>query len=172
MFLDTSLLLSNAQAVTSTAASTTIYDVTGAGSGTAPSIVWGTSTVFGADIGEGEGMARPTAYFTVPTAFTSSGSSATLIVAIQAAIDNGSNAPGSYFTLAESRTFTTAALVAGYNFQIPIPPIASGDPLPRFYRFNYTVASGPFTAGNLTGGIMLNPPVQTNKFYPNNFTAV
>ncbi len=170
-FFDNSLLLSSAQAVTTTAASTNIYDITGAGSGNAPALVWGTSTVFGADIGAGDGVARPTAYFTVPTAFTSSGSTATLTVAIQAAIDNGSDAPGTYYTLASTRIFTTAELAAGFNFNLPIPPIASSDPLPRFYRFNYTVASGPFTAGNLTAVILLNPPDQLNKKYPGNYTV-
>lgn len=170
-FFDTSLLLSNAQAVTSTAASTNIYDVTGAGSGTAPAMIWGTSTVIGDDIGTGEGVARPVAYFTVPTAFTAGGA-ATLVVSVQAAVDNGSNAPGTYFTLTETQAIPVASLVAGYNFALPIPGIKSGDSLPRFYRFNYTVATGPMLTGNITGDILLNPPSQINIKYPSNFTSV
>lgn len=171
-FFDNALLLSNAQAITTTAASTNLYDVTGTGSGSAPNQIFGTSTVFGADIGQGDGAVRPTAYFTVPTAFTSSGSSATLTIAIQAAIDNGSGSPSSYTTIVQTDAITTATLAAGTNFSIPIPPLTAGEALPRFYRFNYTVASGPFTAGTLTAGILLNPPTQIGVKYPNNFTVV
>lgn len=170
-FFDQTLLLSNAQAVTSTAASTTIYDVTGAGSGNAPALVWGTSTVFGDDIGSGEGVARPTAYFTVPTTFTAGGA-ATMVVSVQAAIDGGSNSPSTYHTLTETEAIPVASLVAGYNFALPIPAIKSGDALPRFYRFNFTVATGPMTAGAITGVILLNPPSQLVDKYPSNFTSV
>lgn len=171
-FLDNVLILSNAQAITASAASTTIYDVTGAGSGNAPALTWGTTTSFGADIGLGDSANRPTAYFTVGTAFSSGGGSATLTVAIQAAPDNGSNAPGSYTTIYQSQAIPQANLTAGANFSVPIPPIQPGEALPRFYRFNYTVASGPFTGGTLTGAILLNPPSQLNVQYPANFTSV
>lgn len=170
-FFDQALLLSSAQAITTTAASTLIYDITGAGSGNAPALSWGTSATFGADIGSGDGEARPVGYFTVPTAFTAGGA-ATLVVSIQAAADNGSNAPGTYHTLTETEAIPVASLVAGYNFSLPIPAIKSGDALPRFYRFNYTVATGPMTAGAITADILLNPPSQLVTKYPSNFTSV
>lgn len=170
-FFDNSLLLSNAQAITVTAASTTIYDVTGAGSGVAPNLVFGTSTVFGADIGQGDGAARPTAYFTVPTTFTAGGA-ATMTIQIQAAIDNGSNSPSTYTTIVETQAIPVATLTAGTNFNIPIPPLTAGEALPRFYRFNYVIATGPMLTGALTAGILLNPPTQIGVKYPNNFTSV
>lgn len=170
-FFDNTLLLSNAQAITSTAASTTIYDVTGAGSGVTPSLIWGTSTVFGEDIGTGDGV-RPTAYFTVGTAFTAGGA-ATMTVTIEAAVDNGSNVPGTYFVIYSSEAIPVATLTAGRNWSVPIPPLAPGEPLPRFYRFNYTIATGPMLSGTLTAGILLNPPAgAVSTLYPSNFRAV
>src|SRR5579872_6368426 len=113
MFLDTLLQLSNAQAVTTTAASTTIYDVSGAGSGNAPALVWGGAAgTFGADIGLGDGAVRPTAVFYVTTTFTAGGA-ATMVIAVQAAPDNGSNSPGTYVTLSETAAIAVASLTAG-----------------------------------------------------------
>lgn len=170
-FFDNALLLSNAQAITVTAPSTNIYDVTGAGAGVKPNLVFGTSAVFGADIGTGDGAARPTAYFTVGTPFTAGGS-ATMQFQIQAAIDNGSNSPSTYTTIAETDAIAVATLTAGTNFNIPIPPITAGEALPRFYRFNYVVATGPMTGGTISGDILLNPPTQVITQYPSNFTSV
>lgn len=174
MFFDNTLLLSNAQAITSTAPSTNIYDVTGAGSGVAPSLVFGQGvTNFGADIGIGDGVAVPTAYFTVTTAFVSGGG-ATLSIQVQSA-PASSNSPGSYVTLSQTQVFTAAQLVAGATIILPIPPVApieAAEALPRFYRFNYVVATSTFSAGNITGGILLNPAIGIpSTFYPNNFTA-
>lgn len=171
-FFDQTLLLSSAQAITSTAVSTNIYDVTGAGSGNAPALIWGTSTVFGADIGVGDGVAVPYLYMSIPTTFTTS-SSATLQVQVQAAIDNGSNSPGSYTTIVETDAFAVTPLVAGKVLLLPIPPITLGESLPRFYRINYVVGTGTFTAGAVTSVILLNPPSKLeNTLYPSNFTSV
>lgn len=168
-FFDNSLLLSNAQAITVTAASTNLYDVTGAGSGVVPSMVFGSTGLAGFDIGTGEGI-RPSLYLTVGTAFVSGGG-ATLTVQIQAAVDNGSGSPGSYTTIAETGLLLAAALTAGAVIQLPIPPLTPGEALPRFYRVNYVVATSTFSAGTLTGGIMITPPTQVNKQYPSNFSA-
>jgi len=173
MFYDNTLILSAAQAITVTAASTNIYDVTGAGSGTAPNQTFGTATVFGADIGIGDGAAIPTAYFNVGTAFVSGGG-ATLTIAVQAAPDNGSNAPGTYETITATQAFVAADLIAGAQIVLPIPPTATlGTLKPRFYRFNYTVATSTFSAGTITGSILLNPATGIYSIqYPNNFTSV
>lgn len=175
-FFDQTLLLSNAQAITATAASTNIYDVTGAGSGVAPSMIFGTTNTTAAlpgfDIGLGDGQAIPYLYLTIPTAFVSGGG-ATLTVQVQAAIDNGSNAPGTYTTIVETGLFTAANLAAGRVLLIPIPPITIGESLPRFYRFNYVVATSTFSAGTVTASILLNPPSKLeNTLYPSNFIAV
>lgn len=171
-FVDTSLQLSNAQAITTTAASTTLYDVTGAGSGVAPSMIFGLSgTKPGADIGTGDGMAIPYAYFSIGVTGTGAG---TVTFSVQAAPDNGSNSPGTYLTLASSAAYVGTTLLAGNVISFPIPPYAQVAPamgLPRFYRFNYTV-SGSATV-TVTSYIMLNPPLgYVSTQYPPNYLSV
>lgn len=172
MFFDSLLQFSNVQAITSTAASTNIFDVTGAGSGNAPPLTWGTSTVFGSDLGLGEGAARPTVTLYVGTAFVSGGG-ATLTVQIQAAIDNGSNVPGTYTTLWETGLLSAATLAAGAQIQLPLPPRLPGEALPRFYRLNYVVATSTFSAGTISAWLALSPTSNaTIGAYPNNYTVV
>lgn len=167
-FFDQALLLSNAQAISATAASTNIYDVTGAGSGVAPPLVFGTTSTFGADIGAGDGAARPCVFFTITTAIAST----SINFQVQAAIDNGSNAPGTYVTLSETGVVPAAQLTVGTTFNLPIPAIPQGTGaigLPRFYRVNYVVVGG--STGNVTAAILLNPPQGSMTKYPANFTA-
>lgn len=150
-FLDGTLQLSTAQAISATANSTLIYDVTGAGSGNAPAMTYGQGSN-GFDIGNGKTVF---AEFNVTTAGTGAG---TISVAIQAAPDNGSNAPGTYVTLSTSGAFVGTALVAGAQIFLPVPAyelVAPAMGVPRFYRFVYTV-SGSATA-SFTAGILLDP---------------
>lgn len=171
MFYDAPLVLSNAQAITTTAASTVIYDVTGAGSGVAPSMTFGNAaaTAKGFDIGMGDSASRPTAYFVVTTTGTGTG---TITFQVQAAPDNGSNAPGTYRTLTSTAAFVGTTLVAGESIQLPIPPVTRADPfIPRFYRFNY-VQTGD-GAVSTTGIILINPADLGGAVqYSNNYTAV
>jgi len=171
-FIDLSLQLSSAQAITTTAASTNIYDITGAGSGNAPNQEFGNATVFGADIGAGDGVAMPTVYVDVTTAFQT-GDGATLTIALQAAIDNGSNAPGSYTTLLSTGVFAASVLTASNRLlTFQIPPLTLGQSLPRFYRLYYTVGTGTFSAGALTAGIAFNLPAGVGgTLYPANYTV-
>lgn len=182
MFVDNSLVFSTwaspGVAVTTTADSS-VVDLTGAGSGTAPNMIGanGVNTAMGVDIGQGDGVAIPYLFLSVRVAFTSSGSTATLIVTVKAAPDDGSYGQGTYYALYSSPTITTAQLTAGQQLIVPIPQrFPSGQPgaaLPRFYKLVYTVASGPFTAGSLSAGIVLNPPNGfVNTQYGSNFTAV
>lgn len=167
-FYDNALLLSSAQAITTTAASTTIYDVTGAGSGVAPSMTFGNGEK-GFDIGLGDGMARPVAFWTVTTNGTGTG---TVAFAVQAAEDNGSNAPGTYVTLAQTEAFVGTALDVGETIELPIPPASTVTPnfVPRFYRFNYPQTGDG--AVSVTGGILLNPPSLGHAVqYGNNFAT-
>lgn len=170
-FFDSLLQLSVAQAITTTAASTTLYDVTGAGSGNAPSMIFGTNTTtYGADIGTGDGAAVPVAYFSIGVTGTGAG---TVTFQVQAA-PNSSNSPGTYVTVGSSAAFVGTTLIAGDVIVVPIGPyelIGSGEGLPRFYRFNYVV-SGSATV-TVTAGILLNPPLGfVSTQYANNFTAV
>lgn len=175
-FLDQALKLSVAQAVTVTAASTNLYDVTGAGSGNSPNMTFGVNALgvaqtAGFDIGTGDAAARPTLLLSVDTTFTAGGA-ATLTAQIQAAPDNGSNAPGTFTTIIETGALALAQLVAGKLFAIPIPGLAPGEALPRFYRVNYVVATGPMTAGAISASILLDAPTQINVQYPANFVSV
>lgn len=172
-FYDQSLLLSNAQtigAVTTNVASTTIYDVTGAGSGVAPSMIWGTSTFPGADMGLGYVTYLN---FIVTTAFSTGG--ATLQVKIQSAPAIAANLPGTWVDLYISQAFTGAQLTAGAQLIAPLPPVApikNAEALPRFYRFDYVVGTASFTAGAFTAGLLLNPPSGfVSTLYPNNFAS-
>lgn len=175
MITDNTLYFSTAQAITATANSTNIYDVTGAGSGNAPPMTFGNATVFGDDIGLGDGMAYPYLVIVVPTGFVSGGG-ATLTFALQCAIDNGSNAPGTYNTIWQSAAYTAAQLPANSATVIPVPPRAIGQGLPRFYRVTYTVATSTFSAGTVTSFLTINPSSLVGAFttfgaYPNNFTV-
>lgn len=167
MFFDNTLVLSNAQAVSATAASTNVYDITGAATTTtATPQVFGTSTVFGADIGAGDGIARPSVFFLITTAIAST----SINFQVQAAPDQGgTSGPGTYITLSETGVVNAAQLTAGTSFVLPIPPLPSGMALPRYYRVNYTVVGG--STGNVTAVILLNPPAGVPTKYPNNFSV-
>ncbi len=172
-FFDQTLLLSSAQAITTTAASTNVYDITGAGVGNAPSMVFGrnpttgAATLPGADIGTGDGTAIPYAVFTITTAGTGTG---TIAFAVQAAPDSGSNTEGTYVTLAQSAAYVGTTLTAGKQIFLAIPPIPTGMALPRFYRFDYIQTGNG--ACSVTAGILLNPPVGVvSTQYPPNFVA-
>ncbi len=155
-FVDTLLQLSNAQAITTSAASTNLYDVTGAGSGVAPSMTFGTNTTnYGVDIGNSQTPASPCALFTVTTTGTGTG---TIAFGIEAAL-NSSNSPGPYVRLATSALYVGTALLAGNSIILPIPPWAQIAPamhLPRFYRFYYDQTGNG--AVSVSAFILLNPP--------------
>lgn len=165
---------STPQAITVTADSTGIVDLTGAGSGNLPNIINGfpaTNTAVGYDIGAGDGEAIPYLYLGVTTAGSTSN---TLTVTLKAAPDNGSGGQGSYTNLYQSAAITASGLVKGSVLLVPVPPTLFAFPseaLPRFYKLTYT-CSGSLTISVLAG-ILLNPP---STFllgqYNNNFIAV
>lgn len=179
MFLDALVAFSSAQtigAVTTFVASTSVYDVTGAGAGTAPNMVGGITssgaTKIGFDIGTGDGFAIPEVFWDVTTAFSTGG--ATLQVKLQCAEDNGSNQPSTWFDLYTSKTFSGASLIAGFNGQFQVPPVPSDFGLenPRFYRMAYVTGTASFTAGALSANIVLNPSQATKiQTYPSNYLA-
>jgi len=171
-FYDNSLLLSNAQSLAgaaTTVISTSTYDITGAGSGTAPSMVWGTSTFLAADVMVGRPMY---AYFTVTTAFSAT---TALTVRIQAAAPATGNVPGTWVNIYQSAAFTGATdLAAAAQLVVPIPPKPLlGSALPRFYRFAYVnTTAATFSAGAFTAGILLDAPTgMVSTLYPSNFVS-
>ncbi len=173
-FYDNTLLLSNAQALTGTATafvSTSTYDITGAGSGTAPSMIWGTSTFLQADVMVGRPMY---AYFTVTTAFSAT---TAMNIFIQAAAPAAGNVPSTWKTIYESAAFTGATdLALSAQLVVPIPPlgmIKAAESMPRFYRFFYAnTTAATFSAGNISAGILLDTPTgMVSTLYPNNFAS-
>lgn len=171
-FYDNTLLLSNAQAIGSATAavSTNTYDITGAGSGTAPSMIWGTSSFLQADVMVGRPMY---AYLTVTTAFSVGASTFTL--KIQAAPPVTGNIPVTWTTLYQSQAFTGTQLTVGSQLVVPIPPFAliqAGETMPRFYRFLYNTSTATFSSGTFSAGILLDTPTgMVSTLYPNNFAS-
>lgn len=177
-FMDNQLAFSTnwstPQAITTTADSARVVDITGAGSGNAPAMINGfpaTNTAIGEDWGLGDGVAIPYLYLTCTTAGTGAG---TVTVTINAAPDNGSYSPGTYTQLYTSKAIVGTSLAVGDYVLVPLPPtlfFEEAEALPRFYKLTYTV-SGSFTASFLAG-LMLNPPSGLiSGQYSNNFIVV
>lgn len=165
-------LLSNAQAVTATADSTNVFDVTGAGSGTAPAMIGGggLNTAMGTDLGSGvEGVAVPQVLITIVTPTTVTGG---LSFTLKAAPDDGSYGQGTYTTLYKSATLTgTTQLAAGAQYIIPVPPVIPGEAIPRFYKLTYTVESGSISA-TITAVMLFNAPnIRQAKLFGENYTV-
>jgi hypothetical protein len=167
--------LSANQAITTTADSTNVWDVTGQGAGsTLPSMIGsgGVSTALGYDVGGGDGAAVPDVLVTFGTCTTVSG---TLTVTLSCAPDNGSGSAGSYVTLFSTAALTGATqLFKGASFVIPIPSIPDGLianlGLPRFYKLTYTVSASISLI--VSANVTINAPnFLANTFYGNNFPA-
>lgn len=159
------------QAVTTTADSTNVFDVTGAGSGNAPSMVGagGVNTAMGIDLGAGDGMAVPQIIVEIVTPTTVTG---TLTITLKAAPDDGSYGQGTYTTLYSSAALTgTTQLAAGALYKFNIPPIIPGEALPRFYKLTYTVSASISVTVNAY--VLFNASdLRIPTLYGNNFTAL
>jgi hypothetical protein len=136
MIIDKQNVLGSAQAVTVSAASTDYIDQ-------------------GAAVDAGVGK-KLSVLFTVTEAFTS-GSAATLQVALQCDSDSAFGSPKSPIM---TDAIPKATLVAGYQFSLPIP-VGLDE---RYVRAYYTVATGPMTAGKITADVV--DGIQSNKAYP------
>jgi hypothetical protein len=92
---------------------------------------------------------------------------------LQGAPDNGSGAPGAFFTLWTGPAVALANLTQGaYLANVDVPRVIAPNPLPRFLRMQY-VAVGTFTAGgNVEAAIVLDRfdpvigPTGLNSGYP------
>lgn len=134
MFIDKNLQVSDAQAVTVTAASTDVIDF----GQTNPNV--------GMDD-------RSSMVITVDTAAEAAGA-ATVTFAVQDSADNSS-----FADVAVTTAIGKATLVAGYQHVIPMPT-----KLRRYCRVNYTVATGPLTAGAFSAQVVTG--IQQNTAYP------
>ena len=177
MFLDSALTFNSAigtaQAITTTADSSGIIDITGAGSGTAPAMINGfpsANTAIGLDYGAGDGVVIPHVILNVTVNGTGTG---TITIEVKAAPDDGSYGQGTYTILARTKAYVGTDLDAGDIIDIPLPPIqyTQGEALPRFYKLTYTVSG---TAGvSVLANLILNPQQSLlGGQYNNNYLAV
>lgn len=134
MYIDKFLQVSDAQAVTASAASTDVIDF---------------------------GQANPnsgltdqlTMAVTVDEAVTAAGA-ATVTFSVQDSADNSS-----FADVAATAAIGKAALPLGAQVLIPMPLQHR-----RYVRVNYTVATGPLTAGRFSAQVVTG--VQANRAYP------
>lgn len=132
------------QAITTTVDSTNVVDVTGAGSGNAPTMIGGfpaNLTNLAVDYGMGQGPGTAWVVLLVTLATTVTG---TLTVVMQAAPDNGSYSPGTWTTIYQSAALTGATQLKANNWLgFPVPPTLQGmgGSSPRFYKLSYTVGA-------------------------------
>lgn len=96
---------------------------------------------------------------TVGTAFTST-AAATLQIQVQGSTDNSN-----FTTMAESRAYAIADLVAGSKlFPIDLPAVGGVQAIPRYLRLNYVGGVATFTTGKLSAYLVLDR--QDNVAYP------
>lgn len=138
MILDKLLMFSEKQAVTTTATSTDVIDL-GPIDGTRRDI----------------GVGYPLEFWTTVNTTATAAGAATVNVQLQTSPDNST-----WTTIASSGDLALSALVAGKR--IVSQKVPSG--VQKYLRVNYTVGTGPLTAGAFTSGINLD--VDNNNPYP------
>lgn len=167
--------LSIVGATGATFASQNIIDLLGLGAGNAPSNIIGNATLFGEDIGVGDGFAIPKLLVTVGTAFVTGGS-ATLNAQLQAAPDTAvTYQPGTWQTIVETGTLTAAQLTAGQVIaRFDVPPAFPANLNPRYLRMLFVTPSGQqFSAGTIGfAGVTLVRDDQAHKFATRNYTVL
>lgn len=114
------------------------------------------------DVGGGLGGKDLEIFLGVSTAFTAGGA-ATLVAALQTAIDAAFTSP---IILAQTDALPVASLVAGFE----LARFRVMSPTKRFLRLNYTVATGPMTAGAVNAGIVVDR--QANRMYATGIPAI
>lgn len=133
MIFDKTTLLSDQQAITATAASTNVIDLGPIKTGIVR------------DVGKG---ADCPLLVQVTEAFTAAGA-ATLTITLEC---DDNEAFSSAKTLWTSGAIPKATLVAGY---VVLPEYLPRGTNERYIRMNYTVATGPMTAGKIVAGITM-----------------
>ena len=124
------------------------------------------------DIGAGyEGMPALTVAVFVQQTFAAAGA-ATLNIQIQGSTDNAT-----WFTMAESGAIPKGQLTVNSKWDVVMPNQAPGQPVPRYFRLNYVVATGPFTAGTVQAEMagvteeIPQGPTGLNSGYASGFTV-
>jgi hypothetical protein len=137
MLFDSTNLFSDAQAITATAASTNVIDLGAADTPQHAANAITKDLAFGTPV---------EIFVQVVTAFTADGAG-TLTVALQTDTVENFASPTALWT---SAAIGKAALVPGYRFGIQFVPKG----VERYLRLNYTVGTGPMTAGAITAGLV------------------
>jgi len=138
MIMDASLLFSDGQAVTATAASTNVIDLGATGT------IFGASSAVVRDIGAGS---RVPLVITVTESFNNLTS---IIVTIETD-DNSSFSSAT--TVWTSPTYTLAQLATGAKYLLPdMFPVGVNE---RYVRLKYTLAGTTPTTGKITAGVVL-----------------
>lgn len=84
------------------------------------------------------------------TTFTAAGA-ATMVIDFQGSVDNST-----FTNYASTIALSLAQINNGFLFPIDVPRPPSGAiARPRYYRLNYTIATGPMTAGTIRAGLVL-----------------
>ncbi len=138
MITDKLLMFSEAQAVTNTAASTDVIDL-------------GPIDGNHRDIGVG----YPLEFWVLVNAAAAASGDATVSIQLQTSENNSS-----WTTIYDSGALAKTALAAGKR--VVSAKVPAG--VQRYLRVNYSVATGPLTAGEFTAGISLD--VDANTPYP------
>jgi hypothetical protein len=143
MIIDNTLVLSDHQAVTATAASTNVWDLLAQGT------PQGWLTAYGRDMGEG---AR-----SIPLLVEVTTTFATLTSLTVTIETDDNSAFSSATTVYTSGAVVAATLVAGYKFNLQRVP---NGVLEEFVRLKYTVAGSDATAGKIFAAVVAG--VQSN----------
>lgn len=140
MILDKLLMFSEGQAVTASAPSTDVVDL-GPIDGTRRDI----------------GVGYPLEWFVNATTAAAAAGAATVNIQFQTSSDNST-----WRTLASSGDLALADLTAGKR--IVAQKVPQG--VLRYLRVNYSVGTGPLTAGAFTSGINLDVDGNNTSYYP------
>lgn len=163
MYIDKNLEFSDAQAVTSTAISTDVYDLFSVAAG------GGSVGINGGNAFVDLGQAAPDLHLVVitNTACTDTGSDATLTITLESA-DNAGLSSGQVVHFSTGALAFAAFSPAGTRLATLRLPHGQ---YKRYLGLRYTVASGPLTAGAFDAFLTLDP-AGVYRAYNTNFTVV
>lgn len=138
MIMDRTLLFSDQQAITATAASANVVDLGATGT------VYGSSTAIVRDIGHGNDVEL------VVTVTQSFNNLTSLTITIQTDDNAGFSSATTVWT---SPAYTLAQLATGARYLLPdVLPAGVNE---RYVRLNYTVAGTAPTLGKITAGVVM-----------------
>lgn len=152
MFVDSQLEFSNAQAVTATAISSNVTDLNPMG---------GPNTLVNQGIGDHAVLVIQT-----QTAITDTGSDATLTATLESADDAGLTTNAVVHFSTGVLAFATYAPAGSKIAVVKLPQQAA---YRRYLGVRYTVASGPFTAGNIDA--FITTEAQAQQYMKSGYTV-